>query len=71
MRLGTVMELNRLNSTKHDEPIAGTDGEWIRVEREIKRALKDLRYGSVEIVVHDSRVAHIERREKTRIGSSL
>ena len=30
-------------------------------------ALRDLRFGSVEIVVHDSRVVQIERREKVRL----
>ena len=29
--------------------------------REIHAALRDLRYGSVEITVHDSRVVQIER----------
>lgn len=34
---------------------------------ELVSALKGLRYGSVEIVVHDSRVVQIERREKMRL----
>ena len=34
---------------------------------ELVAALKGLRYGSVEIVVHDSRVVQIERREKMRL----
>ena len=38
-----------------------------RVEQTILRALKDLRFGSVEIVVHDSKVVQIERREKVRV----
>jgi hypothetical protein len=29
--------------------------------------LKDLRFGSVEIVVHDSKIVQIERREKVRV----
>ena len=36
-------------------------------EREIQRALRGLRYGSVEITVHDSQVVQIEKREKTRL----
>jgi hypothetical protein len=36
--------------------------------RELAAALKDLRYGSVEIVVHNSRVVQIERREKMRLS---
>ena len=33
----------------------------------VARALAGLRFGSVEIVVHDGRVAHIERRERFRV----
>ena len=36
------------------------------VEQAILRALKGIRYGSVEIIIHDSRVVQIERKEKTR-----
>ncbi len=36
------------------------------VEQAILLALKGIRYGSVEIVVHDSKVVQIERRERTR-----
>lgn len=38
---------------------------------EILRALANLRYGSVEIVVHDGRITQIERREKVRVSSNL
>lgn len=37
------------------------------VERQIANALRGLRYGSVEIVVHDGRVVQIERKEKVRL----
>lgn len=37
------------------------------VEQAILLALKGIRYGSVEIIVHDSRVVQIERKEKMRI----
>jgi hypothetical protein len=37
------------------------------IERAILLALKDIRFGSVEIIVHDSRVVQIERKEKLRI----
>jgi hypothetical protein len=36
------------------------------VERAILLALKGIRYGSVEIIIHDSKVVQIERKEKTR-----
>ena len=41
-----------------------------RIEQTILQALKDLRFGSVEIVVHDSKIVQIERREKMRVEAS-
>ncbi|MDF0675269.1 MAG: YezD family protein [Nitrospira sp.] len=41
------------------------------VEQAIRLALKGMRYGSVEIIVHDSRVVQIERKEKTRFDGTL
>jgi len=38
------------------------------VEEAIRLALKGIRFGSVEIIVHDSRVVQIERKEKMRMG---
>jgi hypothetical protein len=34
----------------------------------ITNALKNLRYGSVEIVVHDGRIVQIERKQKWRMN---
>jgi hypothetical protein len=39
------------------------------IEHTILQALKGLRFGSVEIIVHDSKVVQIERREKVRVES--
>jgi len=36
----------------------------------IARALSGLRFGAVEIVVHDGRIAHIERRERVRLDGA-
>jgi hypothetical protein len=36
-------------------------------ENFVRKALEDLRFGSVEIVVQDGRVVQIERREKIRL----
>jgi hypothetical protein len=38
--------------------------------QQILRALQDIRYGSVEIIIHDSKVVQIERREKIRIDTN-
>lgn len=35
----------------------------------ILQALSGIRYGSIEIVVHDSEVVQIERKEKFRLGA--
>ena len=35
-------------------------------EEEILRAIRSIRYGSVEVIVHDGRVVGVERREKIR-----
>jgi len=37
-------------------------------EEEILRAVRRIRYGSVEITIHESRVVQIEQKEKMRIG---
>lgn len=34
--------------------------------RELAAALRGLRYGTVEIVIHDARVVQLERRERVR-----
>jgi hypothetical protein len=38
----------------------------VDLERQILQAIKGLRYGSIEITVHDSKVVQIERKEKIR-----
>ena len=40
--------------------------QWLSLVRE---KVETLRYGVVQIVVHDSRVTQIERTERTRLGS--
>lgn len=40
--------------------------DWVTLVRE---KVEGLRYGVVQLVVHDGRVTQIERTEKTRIAS--
>jgi hypothetical protein len=40
------------------------------VDAEILRAIRNIRFGSVEITIHDSRVVQIERKEKRRFERS-
>ncbi len=37
-------------------------------ERAVRRAVRGLRYGSVEVQVHDGRVVQVETREKVRFA---
>ena len=39
------------------------------IEQAIHLALKDLRYGSIEIIIHNSKVVQIERKEKMRLSN--
>ena len=34
--------------------------------RELAQALRSIRYGTIELVIHDGRVVQLERREKVR-----
>jgi hypothetical protein len=49
---------------RHDERRASAD--WLELVRE---KVQSLRFGVVQIVVHDSKVTQIERTEKTRLQS--
>lgn len=35
----------------------------------LEKAARAIRFGSIEIVIHDSRIVQIERREKLRIDA--
>jgi hypothetical protein len=48
------------------DPAAPADGALESVMVEILRSIKNVRFGSVEITIHDSRVVQIERKEKLR-----
>ena len=37
----------------------------------VLEAIQAIRFGSIEIVIHDSRVVAIERREKVRLDKEL
>ena len=39
-----------------------------RVLEEVERAIRSVAYGSVEVVIQNSRVVQIERKEKFRIN---
>lgn len=39
------------------------------VERHILQSLQQIRFGTLEVVIHDSRVVQIERSEKVRFDT--
>ena len=55
LNMGTQQRV--IQSQEHNQDIA----------HKILLAIKDLRFGSVEVVIHDSKVVQIERKEKIRI----
>lgn len=40
----------------------------LQVLREIERALDEIQFGSIEVVLHEGRVTQIERRERRRLA---
>jgi hypothetical protein len=53
--------------------LAGTESlsrDLARVLEEIERAIRTVAYGSVEVIIQNSRVVQIERKEKFRFSGS-
>ena len=56
------------------EPDAGPDSSLPlspALLTELRQALLAIRYGAVELVIHDGRVVQLERREKVRFDTEL
>ena len=51
--------------TSTSVPATG-EPEWLAL---VRAQVQDLRYGVVQLVVHDGRVTQIERTEKVRLAS--
>ena len=49
--------------------INGPDATDHHLTSAILRAIREIRYGSVEIIIHDSRIVQIERKEKIRMDT--
>ena len=54
-----MSETTSTQTTTKDAP----ETAW---ERTVRQAVRGLRYGSVEVQVHDGRVVQVETREKVR-----
>lgn len=50
----------------HVESNSNTRQDHLKIARQISQMLEGIRFGSIEIIVHDSRVVQIERKEKLR-----
>ena len=57
------MSATNLDST----PVAGALPDWLEI---VRQQVASLRYGAVEIVVHDSRVIQIEKIERADHGGN-
>jgi hypothetical protein len=49
-------------------PVQQNSSDWMELVRE---KVRTLRFGVVQIVVHDSRVTQIERTERTRLNGTV
>ena len=54
-----------MNADSHSLTPAAAEPAWVAIVRE---KVAGLRYGVVQLVVHDGRVTQIERTEKTRLA---
>ena len=56
-----------MNPEPTHPPASGAgEPEWVAL---VRSQVRDMRYGVVQLVVHDGRVTQIERTEKTRLAS--
>lgn len=60
---------NRMKAQQTENGVAAQSGseEWLE---QVRRQVGSLRFGVVQVVVHDSRVVQIEKTEKIRFEPS-
>ncbi len=56
-------------SVPSDSQTASSAQALSDVERHILQTLQQIRFGTLEVVIHDSRVVQIERSEKVRFDT--
>jgi hypothetical protein len=57
------------HETEHSAPLAEPDCPLPlppALLQELRQALRSIRYGTIELVIHNGRVVQLERREKVR-----
>lgn len=64
-----VERSNRMKAQQTENEVAAQSGseEWLE---QVRRQVGSLRFGVVQVVVHDSRVVQIEKTEKIRFEPS-
>ncbi|HEX3233517.1 MAG TPA: YezD family protein [Gemmatimonadales bacterium] len=62
-----------LHPSPRDEPQreAGPEALSPAILHALREALRTIRYGTVELVIHDGRVVQLERSEKVRFESEV
>ena len=55
-----------MSIVRRDRSMQAGEEQLRRIEEELTNALSEIRFGSIEIIIQDSRVVQIERREKVR-----
>ena len=65
--------INELRIDRHGRRLAWTAYKEISpaLLRELRQALLAIRYGAIELVIHDGRVVQLERREKVRFDTEF
>jgi hypothetical protein len=57
------------HETEHSAPVGEPDAVLPlppALLQELRQALRSIRYGTIELVIHNGRVVQLERREKVR-----
>jgi len=57
-------------SDKPANPKVSQETQKNRIEQEILQAIREISYGSVEVIIHDARIVQILRKEKLRFDQS-
>lgn len=47
-----------------------TDHQNLSIEKHILEAIRGIKYGAVEVLIHDSRVVQVEKTEKLRFEAT-
>jgi hypothetical protein len=69
-----VYRLMAIDPTRSAGPHAGPEDPILlppALLRELEQALHSIRYGTIELVIHDGRVVQLERREKVRFEAEV